>query len=219
MARHNHPHPSKLDKIFNWLEKLNHASKTHAIVCEHKKARDILKESKMKNVYYPLEPLEDFVDLLAGLEKPIILLYDPNAKSNRKCEKLKALLQQRKVRVNTRFRKLLYTTQMDTAGLLKHIRRLAGSPRIFQYAQRVLKHKHIEPMLKPKKRPAKSSKDKVTKAKEIVDNMLATGANTIFIASPEVDQTIEDLLVARGVFAARISHEEIEHISRYTGAK
>lgn len=62
-------------------------------------------------------------------------------------------------------------------------------------------------------------KDKITKAKEIVDNMLATGANTIFIASPEVDQTIEDLLVARGVFATRISHEEIEHISRYTGAK
>jgi chaperonin GroEL (HSP60 family) len=49
--------------------------------------------------------------------------------------------------------------------------------------------------------------------------MLATGANTILIASPEVDQAVEDILVARRVFAARISTDEIEHLSRYTGAK
>jgi chaperonin GroEL (HSP60 family) len=49
--------------------------------------------------------------------------------------------------------------------------------------------------------------------------MLATDANTILIASPEVDQVIEDLLVARKIFAVRISTEEIEYLSRYTGAK
>jgi archaeal chaperonin len=61
--------------------------------------------------------------------------------------------------------------------------------------------------------------DRIAKSKEIVDAMLATGANTILIASPEVDQAVEDMLVARSVFAARISTEEIEHLCRYTGTK
>jgi chaperonin GroEL (HSP60 family) len=61
--------------------------------------------------------------------------------------------------------------------------------------------------------------DRVIKSKEIVNAMLATDANTILIASPEVDQVIEDLLVARKVFVVRISTEEIEYLSRYTGAK
>jgi chaperonin GroEL (HSP60 family) len=61
--------------------------------------------------------------------------------------------------------------------------------------------------------------DRVIKSKELVDAMLATDANTILIASPEVDQVIEDLLVARKIFAVRISTEEIEYLSRYTGAK
>jgi chaperonin GroEL (HSP60 family) len=62
-------------------------------------------------------------------------------------------------------------------------------------------------------------KDRVSKSKEIVDKLVSTGANTILIASTEVDQVIEDLLVARKIFAVRISTEEIEYISRYTKAK
>ena len=62
-------------------------------------------------------------------------------------------------------------------------------------------------------------KDRVSKSKEIVDKIVSTGANTILIASTEVDQVIEDLLVAKKIFAVRISTEEIEHVSRYTKAK
>jgi chaperonin GroEL (HSP60 family) len=62
-------------------------------------------------------------------------------------------------------------------------------------------------------------KDRVSKSKEIVDKLVSTGANTILIASSEVDQVIEDLLVARKIFAVRISTEEIEYVSRYTKAK
>jgi chaperonin GroEL (HSP60 family) len=62
-------------------------------------------------------------------------------------------------------------------------------------------------------------KDRVTKAKEIVEKIVATGANTILIASPEVDDVIENLLVAKGIVAVRISMDEIERLSRYTGAK
>jgi archaeal chaperonin len=61
--------------------------------------------------------------------------------------------------------------------------------------------------------------DRVTKSKEIVDAILATGANTILIASPEVDEFVENFFVSRKVFAVRISTEEIEYLSRYTGAK
>ncbi|HXG06211.1 MAG TPA: TCP-1/cpn60 chaperonin family protein [Nitrososphaera sp.] len=61
--------------------------------------------------------------------------------------------------------------------------------------------------------------DRIKKSKEMVDAMVATGANVILIASPEVDQAVEDMLVARRVFAARVSTEEIEHLCRYTGAK
>src|SRR5918995_371087 len=62
-------------------------------------------------------------------------------------------------------------------------------------------------------------KDRVSKSKEIVDKIVSTGANTILIASTEVDQVIEDLLVAKKIFAVRISTEEIEYVSRYTKAK
>jgi chaperonin GroEL (HSP60 family) len=61
--------------------------------------------------------------------------------------------------------------------------------------------------------------DRLDKAKQIVDSIIATGANAILIASPEVDQIVEDLLVAKRLFAVRISTEEIEYMSRYTGAK
>jgi chaperonin GroEL (HSP60 family) len=61
--------------------------------------------------------------------------------------------------------------------------------------------------------------DKLAIAKQIVDSIISTGANALLIASPEVDQVVEDLLVAKRVFAVRISTEEIDYLSRYTGAK
>jgi chaperonin GroEL (HSP60 family) len=61
--------------------------------------------------------------------------------------------------------------------------------------------------------------DRFEKSKKIVDAILETGMNTVFIASPEVDQIIEDMFVSKGVFAVHISNEEIEYLSRYTGCK
>ena len=61
--------------------------------------------------------------------------------------------------------------------------------------------------------------DRVAKSKEIVDAMLSNGCEYMLIASPEVDEVVENLLVSKKVFAVRISTEEIEYLSRYTGAK
>jgi archaeal chaperonin len=65
----------------------------------------------------------------------------------------------------------------------------------------------------------KMENDRLEKSKKIVDAILETGTNTLFIASPEVDQIIEDLFVSKGIFAVHISNEEIDYLSRYTGAK
>jgi chaperonin GroEL (HSP60 family) len=61
--------------------------------------------------------------------------------------------------------------------------------------------------------------DRMAKSKKLVDAMIATGANTFLLASPEIDQVVEDLLVTNKVFAVRISTEEMDYLSRYTGAK
>lgn len=62
-------------------------------------------------------------------------------------------------------------------------------------------------------------KDRMSRSKEIVDAIVATGANTVLVASPEVDQNIENMLVARKILAVQIGTDEVEYLSRYTGAK
>jgi chaperonin GroEL (HSP60 family) len=61
--------------------------------------------------------------------------------------------------------------------------------------------------------------DKLKKSKEIVNEILSTGANVLLIASPEVDQFIENLLISKKVLAIRVAEEEIDQLVRYTGAK
>lgn len=61
--------------------------------------------------------------------------------------------------------------------------------------------------------------DRTIKSKEIVDAIVATGANTILIDCPEIDQHIENHLISNKILGVRVSSEESEYLSRYTGAK
>ncbi len=61
--------------------------------------------------------------------------------------------------------------------------------------------------------------DRLSKSKKIVDEIVSTGANTLLIASPEIDEVIENLLVSKKIFAVRISSDEIEFLSRYLGTR
>lgn len=61
--------------------------------------------------------------------------------------------------------------------------------------------------------------DRLSKSKKIVDEIVSTGANTLLIASPEIDEVVENLLVSKKIFAARISSDEIEFLSRYLGTR
>jgi chaperonin GroEL (HSP60 family) len=61
--------------------------------------------------------------------------------------------------------------------------------------------------------------DRLSKSKKIVDEIVSTGANTLLIASPEIDEVIENLLVSKKIFGIRISSDEIEFLSRYLGTR
>jgi chaperonin GroEL (HSP60 family) len=61
--------------------------------------------------------------------------------------------------------------------------------------------------------------DRLSKSKKIVDEIVSTGANTLFIATPEIDEVVENLLVSKNIFAVRISSDEIEFLSRYLGTR
>ena len=131
MPRKNFSKVGDLDKCIHWIQHLRNASKKYLIVTQHKKDRDVLKSFKCKNVVYPMEPYEDFVDAIIITGKPVILLFNVDRPSNSKCAKLRALLQQNGVKVNTGFRKILFVEKTDSiSGLLKMIHQMAGGERI-----------------------------------------------------------------------------------------
>jgi hypothetical protein len=80
---------------------------------------------------YPLEPVEDFVDMVASYERPAILLYNGDRNSNAKYMKIKSLLQQRGVKINSGFRKIVFAQKSRTfSSLLKDLAALSGSERV-----------------------------------------------------------------------------------------
>ncbi|VVB80828.1 Uncharacterised protein [uncultured archaeon] len=120
-----------IDKLVHWMDHVRKASKKFLIVCQHKKDRDFMRSLKCKNVLYVMEPMVDFVDLVVWTEKPVILLFDGDRNSNSKFMKLKSFLQQRGVKVNTGFRKIIFTMPCRSfSGLLKYLHQLAGSERV-----------------------------------------------------------------------------------------
>ena len=131
VPRKNFSTIGNVDKIVHWMDHLRKASKKFTIVCQHKKDRDFLKSFKCKNVVYPLEPVEDFIDIVVSMERPVILLYDGDRNSNSKYMKIKSLLQQHGVKINSGFRKIIFTQKARTfSGLLKYLHQLAGTERI-----------------------------------------------------------------------------------------
>ena len=131
MPRKNYSKVGDIDKLIHWMQHIKNASKKHLIVCQHKKDRDVLKSLKCKNVVYPMDPVEDFVDAIIYTEKPVILLYDGDRNSNTKYAKIKSLLQQRGVKINSGFRKIIFLQKGRTfSGLLKDLHRMAGSERV-----------------------------------------------------------------------------------------
>jgi len=109
-------------KIQEWVKHLANASKDRIVLVEHKKDAGVLSCLGISHVYWCMdkEPVYKLLDRLGQAE--CILLFDADRKSNAKCEKIKALLQEHRYIVNTRFRKFLFTIELkELGGLLKYI--------------------------------------------------------------------------------------------------
>lgn len=120
-----------LDKILNWWSALKNASKKNAIIVQHKRDSTALLGLNCLNVTYFKKPIEDFVDMVYMKQKPVIILYDGTRPGDSAAQKLKSLLQQRKIKVNMRFMKLVYEMKDRTvAGVWKTIKSNAGSLRV-----------------------------------------------------------------------------------------
>lgn len=112
MGKKQNPGVTELDKFHNWIESLKNASKTKTILVEGKKDQRALESFKIKNILTLREPLFQVVENIADSGKECILLMDLDAEGRKLHAKLLSELQANGVKVNTRFRKLLFATRI-----------------------------------------------------------------------------------------------------------
>ncbi len=103
---------SELDKFHSWIEHLKNASKTKIILVEGKNDQRALTSFGIKNIIYLKEPLYKVVESIAEENKECILLMDLDAEGRKLHARILNDLQANGVKVNTRFRKLLFATKI-----------------------------------------------------------------------------------------------------------
>ncbi|MEM4240263.1 MAG: hypothetical protein QXK08_03665 [Candidatus Woesearchaeota archaeon] len=120
-----------VDIYAGWISHIRSASKNSAVVVGHKKEADILAGFGVKHVYYLKEPYFRFIETLMKLNKECILLFDATHSGNVDCERVASDLLQHGIKVNTRFRKMLFTSACkELGGLLAFIHKhIAITPR------------------------------------------------------------------------------------------
>lgn len=111
-----------LDLCAQWVDHVANASENSVVLVNTKKAADILKSYGVKRLIYYQEPEFELIQTIIEFNKPCVLLFDATRPGNKRCEKIRSQLQKNGVRVNTRFRKFLFTTPFKTLnGLLAYI--------------------------------------------------------------------------------------------------
>lgn len=122
---------TELDKFHSWIEHLKNASETKVILVEGKNDKKALESFKIKNIIYLKDSLYKVVEDIAETGKQCILLVDLDAEGRKLHARLLSDLQANGVKVNTRFRKLLFTTRIRTIEAIpKYIeRQLTLTPR------------------------------------------------------------------------------------------
>ena len=131
MGKKQNPGVTELDKFHSWIEHLKNASKTKVILVEGKNDKKALESFKIKNIIYLKDSLYKVVEDIAETGKECILLVDLDAEGRKLHARLLNDLQANGVKVNTRFRKLLFTTRIRTIEAIpKYIeRQLTLTPR------------------------------------------------------------------------------------------
>ena len=111
-----------LDKINNWIKVLRRASVTRTLLVQHKRDADVLRSLHVQNIYYEQEPEFKVIEALVDLGKECILLYDANRAGNTACARMRSKLEHRGVKINTRMRKILFTTNIkELGGFLRYL--------------------------------------------------------------------------------------------------
>lgn len=106
----------------DWVQHVRNASKKSTVVVHHKRDADVLKAMGVQHVYFVQEPYFRFLDALANLRRECILLFDATHAGNVICERVKSDLQNHGVKINTRFRKILFTSaNRELGGFLKFL--------------------------------------------------------------------------------------------------
>lgn len=115
---------SELDRFRSWIENLKTASETKVILVEGKNDKKALESFEIKNVYSLRGALFQTVEKIASLGKDCILLMDLDAEGRKLHAKLLTGLQANGVKVNNKFRKLLFATKIRTIETIpKYIER------------------------------------------------------------------------------------------------
>lgn len=124
----------------DWLNNVRNASKSRTVVVQHKRDAEVLKGLGVQHVFYVQEPYFRFIDAIVRLKRECILLFDGTHKGNSVCERVRSDLLQHGIAVNTRFRKILFTSpNKELGGLLSFLhKQVAVSLRVHEALPRRL---------------------------------------------------------------------------------
>jgi len=144
MGRRNNPKAQRrdsleIDMFSDWIDHIKNASKKNYVLVSNKRAKDTLEYLGIKNVLYltNYQPRTDLYELIIQKPKDVILLLDVDKKSNSEAHKVKTQLEKIGAKVNTRFRKVILTSEFRTiAGLRKYLHK--------HVANSLRKHKGVE---------------------------------------------------------------------------
>jgi len=134
MARRANPQrrgTRNIEVYNNWIKTLANASKTRCVVVQNSKAKDVLKNLGVKNVHCWHGKEYVMIEKLCKMDKEVLLIFDTDRNSNAKCQKIRYLMERDGLKVSTRFRKLIFASQLKTVnGLVKFIKQqVAMGPR------------------------------------------------------------------------------------------
>ncbi len=119
MSRKN-PTENELDKFKNWLNNLKKASQKEIVLVDCKSDKDELESFAVENVVLlDKENPYKTLDHIAGSGKKCILLTDLNQKGRKLTQQLEAEFEDRGIKFNPGFRKLLFTTKIRTVSAVR----------------------------------------------------------------------------------------------------
>ena len=101
--------PDSVLRLRNWIDQLKLDSVHKHVLVNEKRNKDTLEALGVCNVHHQIDESLPALDGLRQRNAECILLYDTDPSSNEVCSRMKAVLEGSGVKVNTRFRKVLFT--------------------------------------------------------------------------------------------------------------